>query len=422
MDFLKNMALPQSAEHIELLHYLLVLILFIFIPFISMIFGGTGLSLYLKRKEKKDLDENSRKLAKDLIEIVTINKNVGLILGLVPLFTIIIIFSQLFQTGDSTNLIYLGVSFLLLTIAMNYIYDYKNSFRYIGSVDLNSGKIGFIFVFFSLWCFVAGITIAVNYSDWQSAGFFGDLFSGVVIFRFISFIIVSFAVTGGGLLFGFFYMDRDKRDYDEEYENFVRKIGVRITFSSAVFIPFLIFINLLIFPNDSLSTSVFVYVILGLFFIFLGFHFLYMLISKASSKFTALLFFTILFTILTVIISDQLVISNSTKVNSAGLAFRYEEILSELKGETGPVELNGEEIYNIKCGSCHKFDRKLVGPPHNDVVPKYFGKETQLVAFIRNPGRVDPDFPAMPNPGLKPAEAKAVADYVLQIVKENLGQ
>jgi len=95
MDFLKNIALPQSAEHIELLHYLLVLILFIFIPFISMIFGGTGLSLYLK----KDLDENSRKLAKDLIEIVTINKNVGLILGLVPLFTIIIIFSQLFQTG-----------------------------------------------------------------------------------------------------------------------------------------------------------------------------------------------------------------------------------------------------------------------------------------------------------------------------------
>ncbi len=149
MDFLKNIALPQSAEHIELLYYLLVLVLFIFIPFISMIFGGTGLSLYLKRKEKNDLDENSRKLAKDLIELVTVNKNVGLILGLVPLFTTIIIFSQLFQTGDSTNLIYLGVSFLLLTVAMNFIYDYKNSFRYLSNVDLSSGKIGFVFVFFS---------------------------------------------------------------------------------------------------------------------------------------------------------------------------------------------------------------------------------------------------------------------------------
>ncbi|MCH7974410.1 MAG: cytochrome C [Bacteroidetes bacterium] len=79
-------------------------------------------------------------------------------------------------------------------------------------------------------------------------------------------------------------------------------------------------------------------------------------------------------------------------------------------------------MYNIKCGSCHKFDRKLVGPPHNEVVPKYFDKETQLVAFIRNPARVDPNFPAMPNLGLKPAEAKAVADYVLQKVKENLEQ
>jgi len=217
-------------------------------------------------------------------------------------------------------------------------------------------------------------------------------------------------------------MDRDKRNYDEEYENFVRKIGVRITFSAAVFIPFLIFINLLIFPADSLSTSVFVYVILGLFFIFLGYHFLYMLISKASSKFTALLFFTILFTILTVIISDQLVISNSTKVNSAALAFRYEEILSELKGEKGLVELNGEEIYNIKCGSCHKFDVKLVGPPHNEVVPKYFDNENQLTAYIRNPSKIDPKYPPMPNPGLRPNEAKAVADYVLRKVKENIEQ
>ena len=102
------------------------------------------------------------------------------------------------------------------------------------------------------------------------------------------------------------------------------------------------------------------------------------------------------------------------------LAVKYDELLTELKGEDIEVELNGEEIYKVRCESCHKFDIKLVGPPHNEVVPKYFGKKELLLAFIKNPTRVDETYPPMPNPGLKPAEAKAVADYVLEQVKKNV--
>jgi cytochrome c len=158
---------------------------------------------------------------------------------------------------------------------------------------------------------------------------------------------------------------------------------------------------------------------IGLILLFLAYHFLYMIYIKFSSKYVALLYFTLLFMILTVIIGDQLIISNSTKVHSATLALNYDEILKELKGEAGPVEINGEDIYNVKCASCHKFDRKLVGPPHNEVVPKYFGKEAQLVAFIKNPTKIDPEYPPMPNPGLRPNEAKAVVDYILKKVKED---
>ncbi len=79
MEFLKDIALPQSAEHIQLLHYMLILILFLFIPFISAVFGGTALSVFYKKKEKIDLDENCRKFSQDIIELVTVNKNVGFI-------------------------------------------------------------------------------------------------------------------------------------------------------------------------------------------------------------------------------------------------------------------------------------------------------------------------------------------------------
>ena len=126
--------------------------------------------------------------------------------------------------------------------------------------------------------------------------------------------------------------------------------------------------------------------------------------------------------IFTVIISDQLIINNSTKVQSAILATKYDVILNELKGEDTVLEISGEEIYKVKCAACHSFDNKIVGPPHNEVVPKYIGKEQQLISFIRNPVKIDPNYPPMPNPGLEPNEAKAVAEYILKQVKQNIGK
>ena len=89
MEFLKNIALPQSADHIQLLHYLLVLVLFLFIPFIGTLFGGTALSLYFKRLGKRKNDERYARFSRYIIENVTINKSVGIILGIIPLLTAI---------------------------------------------------------------------------------------------------------------------------------------------------------------------------------------------------------------------------------------------------------------------------------------------------------------------------------------------
>ena len=87
MEFLKNIALPQSAEHIELLHLLLIIVLFLFVPFICSIFGGTALSLYFKRRSRKSGDERYGRLSKEVMEIVTINKSVGFIYCNINLFS-----------------------------------------------------------------------------------------------------------------------------------------------------------------------------------------------------------------------------------------------------------------------------------------------------------------------------------------------
>jgi len=42
-----------------------------------------------------------------------------------------------------------------------------------------------------------------------------------------------------------------------------------------------------------------------------------------------------------------------------------------------------------------------------------------LVDFVMNPVKKNPEYPSMPNQGLKPNEAKAVAEYILKVYSEN---
>ena len=447
MEFLKNIALPQSAEHIELLHMMLILVLFLFIPFVCSIFGGTALSLYFKRLGRKSGDDRYNKLSKEIMEFVTISKSVGFILGIVPLFTAILIFSQIFQNSDNSHLEYFGYTLVLVGVALILIYSFRYSlsfnmiFKSFGNqsaedkeaqrdyikfseeskkISEKAGIYGIIFLFLSLWFFAAGISTSMFGNMWTSAGLLGTLFSSIVIIRLLLLIVVSFMLAGGAVLFGFFYVNSDKYEGEGEYGKFVRAKILGATIIPAILLPVFLFVNLVIVPGNLLSGAMFVYVVLGLILLFLAYHFLYAIFTKFSSKFTALLFFTLLFLVLLIIINDQFVIRNSTRINSAKLSVQYDKILADLKGESGPVKLNGEEIYKVRCMACHRFDTKLVGPPHNEVVQKYFGKENQLISFIRNPVKVNPAYPPMPNPGLKPNEAKAVAEYLLKQVKENI--
>jgi cytochrome c len=135
---------------------------------------------------------------------------------------------------------------------------------------------------------------------------------------------------------------------------------------------------------------------------------------KNDYRFGSLIFFVLILAMVSFLIKDQKAMTSATEKHSMVLSTEYDRILAELKGEGTVAVLSGKEIYDVRCASCHKFDQKLVGPAHNDVLPKYVGKEAQLVAFIRNPGKIDPAYPPMPNPGLKPQEADAVAKYLLE--------
>jgi mono/diheme cytochrome c family protein len=72
----------------------------------------------------------------------------------------------------------------------------------------------------------------------------------------------------------------------------------------------------------------------------------------------------------------------------------------------------GEETFTKVCMQCHRFEEKLVGPPLKTVLGKYDAES--LKAFILSPTKKDPAYPPMPNPGLTPSQAAAVAAYELE--------
>ena len=441
MDFLDKLVLPQSAEHIELLHYMLILILALFVPFISIIFGGTFASIHYGKKFRKTKTLYYKKFSKDIIEYVSVNNGVGVILGLVPLLAAILIFAQLLHTAQIQTVSFLALSFAFLLVSLFMIYTYRYSMmlsNVIESVNLNTnidkdaeedyrkikakssylslnyGKSGLVILFIGIWFYVAAITSATTFTSWNFPGFITSLAAPKVLLNLLIFIAFAFALTNAAILFIHLYWNDSKKDEDASYTKFVKDTASKAGLKASIILPVLIALNLFSFPETNLSGSIFVYAVVSILLIFLAYHFFYMIQIKNDYRFGSLIFFILILASVAFIIKDQKAMTNATKTHSLVLSTEYDKILADLKGEGTVAVLNGKELYDVRCASCHKFEQKLVGPAHFDVLPKYVGKEAQLVAFIRNPVKVDPAYPPMPNPGLKPQEADAIAKYLLE--------
>ncbi|HSD64764.1 MAG TPA: cytochrome c, partial [Ignavibacteriaceae bacterium] len=148
-------------------------------------------------------------------------------------------------------------------------------------------------------------------------------------------------------------------------------------------------------------------------------HFIYSMIKYAKVNYSGPVFFVILLTLFVLIIKDQTLLRNSTEVQTAVMNVKYEEMMAKLTGaDKVNKAISGEQIYKNICSSCHSFDHKVVGPPYKQTLPKYEGHIDQLISFIRNPVKKNPDYPPMPNPGLTPVEADSIAHYIMATYKK----
>lgn len=442
MNFFDSVVLPQSAEHIELLHYLMILIQFLFIPFLSVILVGTFLSLMYRKKGLKENNSLFIQFSKDVLETISVSKSLGAALGFLPVITSILIYAQLLHKSNSSALVILIVALPLVVLGflLTYTFKYylslnelfieveqtsqldtevKNKVGKFGFTSnrlaVRSGLIGLAFLAVGSWYYISAVSSAVLTDFWKTGSQVSILFSLQSIVSFIQFLLLAFALTGGAILFGFFYWEGSKKDISEEYKSFVKKISLTMILVSLILLPAVLFVNNLLLPQNTLSGAIFIYLIIALLLIFICYHLLYAISKTSNLKLSGQLFFILLFVVLALLIKDQMAMSNSTKMHSAVLSIEFDKYLAEMKGENiSTIKVRtGEEIFTVVCSACHKFDEKLVGPPYNQVLTKYEGKMDQLVGFILNPVKVDPAYPPMPNQGLRREEAKNIAEYIM---------
>ena len=441
MDFLKQIALPQSANQITVLHFVMSFVYIIFLPFVSYLFGAIVLSLYHGRKGRTLGDANAVSFSKDIIGNLLPTKSIIFLLGVVPYFAILFAYAQLLQNTPSiaVSVLTWGTGFfslagafaasyhsaLRLTSVLNEVHQHSeivDEFRSETSeAKRTSGKYALLFLSVSLFLLFAGTTLAAAPEYWESIGSVVQLFFSLeVLVRALQFILLSLTVASLGTLFFMFAWNGGAKDLTPAYAEYIKKHTLTVALITILLQPICIAAVVLLTPAGGLSGMFFAASILAVILFFFAIHFVYGMIKEFTPSYAGNAFFLVFVAVVFLILQETSAFATATRNNSAYLAYEFEKYHEELLTRMG-ISLKvvtGEDIFNAKCSACHEFGKKKVGPAYKDVLPKYEKDRAKLVSFVLNPQKMNPAFPPMPNQGLKPVEADSIAAYIMMMYKK----
>jgi len=426
MDFLNGFFLPPSADHLHLVKYLILLIYFIHIPFVSLLLGGTFFSIFFRLLAGHETESLYWKLSRDFIETLVFRKTAGIILGVLPILVLTLIEGQVFYDAEIYVVHFLFYTTILVALGITSVYFYQSTFRMADLhplLQLSSGLGGLLLLLVGYFIFSVNSALVLDPGRWATVT---DptkfLFSWNVIARFVHFICAAFAVSGVAMVFFFFNWKESQKETDESYGNTVLKIGGGIALTFTLLQPLLLFWNLITLPDPALSAAVFANTIIVLFLVLVICLLLIRLLKNAELRLGTNVFVLFVIALVFMIVSDHLAREKSIQNHTRLLVTRAEEISSEIEAErertrAASIEPDlavGATVFRNQCSACHGFEQKIVGPPYNAVLSKYQEDPEKLAEFIRNPYKVDESYPAMPKLGLSEKEIKSVVAYLFQ--------
>ncbi|MDP1677743.1 MAG: c-type cytochrome [Bacteroidota bacterium] len=441
MDFLKQIALPQSEAQIGVLHFVLNVIYLILLPFISYLFGALVLSLYTNRRGRISGGQYDLRFSEEVITHILPTKNIVVLFGVVPFMALVFAYAQLLQSSAAISVSILTWGAILFAAAAAFASSYQSSTKLSGVLNSiskpndeietyrsamietrqTSGKYALIFLSFAVYFLIAGTSLASQPDQWLTVSSIVQLFLSLEVWvKVVQFLLLSLTIASLGTVYFTYSWQGGKKNIDNGYSNHVKKTALPIGLLSLLAQPVFVVLSIVLLPVSALSGLVFLSAFFIIFFVFITSHFVYGMIKEFKNGYAGNAFYSFFLVLLFIVVQTTSSLSSSTQKHSALVAYHYDKVHEELLAMMGigVVSMTGEEIFGAKCSACHEFGAKKVGPAYKEVLPKYENDRAKLLSFVLNPQKMDPAFPPMPNQGLKPAEADSISAYIMLMYKQ----
>jgi len=448
MNFLNDLVIPESIEHLRLLRYLLVLVTIFFVTYASIALIASTFSAFFDRSGRKNGIKLHSRFAQDLADLAAPGKGVIYSIGVLPLFTAILIYAQLLYGTDVGITSYLVISAVFYFFGFYFLYGYKRSFHLdsifttfqnlstsksggvhpdvvkdVESYEHNAatsrkygGRRSAILLWIGTWIFVGATRLSFTPERWTKSSLLSAIFSVDTIWSLIHYTVTALVITGAAVLFFFFKLEKGIAiSADDSYRSFVKKHTLPVSLVAVALEPVLIFFEILNLPQSGISNLTFASACIGMFIALLVLLFFYSMLKDSSANLGSYAFVSVVGLVFAWAAKDEMALHYATRNQNQVIVKRYEAMFASLNPNTAQPVISGEDIYNGRCSACHRFDIKLVGPPYNQTLPNFVGKMDSLEDFIMNPRQAVPGYPPMPSQGLKPAEVKAVAEYIMGV-------
>lgn len=422
MDFLNIFAIPHSSQVLKLMEILFFIGFSILVSYLGYLFGSLIYStIYFFKATKKP---EHFLISKEYLQQCCRGFLPQFGLGFIPLLGVFYCLVQFLQKApkDFTIVFYstvlIFIAFIVISKILLRIYDKlsKDNFRFsILTIVMNFLSILSIFLsaYFTIGIYTFSVNSGLQFSGIEPLGFL----SFSVITRVLIFVAISIVLASLGYLFKTYSSDVITSKGGSLAND---ALASRLLSNTLIFgnlLPLFFFVNYLSTSKNLVTFQNFLLNILSLLTLLVSLILTYYSLKEKKATFARSSFVFSIISFALFFGSESTLLAVSNKVQEFRIArdyVVYHEKQLALAGRKTEVAVNGEEIYKSKCVACHQFDTKLVGPPHKEVLKKYENRKEDMVKFILNPVKVDPNYPPMPNQGIKPNEAKAVVDYMFE--------
>jgi cytochrome c len=423
-----DIPLPLPFDRV-MLQAVIVLLFLAHIIFINLMIGGAIFALVFEAIGRRRPDFDT--LAREITTTITVNKSLGVVLGVGPLLAINVLYTVYFYSANAlTGTMWISIV-PLVAGAFLIMYAYKYSWERLAHAKRRHMAIGAtgvaIFLFVPL-IFLTNINLMLFPDRWtQVKGFTSAMLLPNVLPRFLHFLLACLAVSA---LFMLGYFTRAGYPVESKFTHFDRP-GLRRMFYAIAFGATLLQLAagpLVLFTLPAKGVSIFLYVVISIGATFavamLGLMWWEILGPRQS---TGRYFVPIVALLMLTgsamgfgrhVYREEAIREHRVEMEKRTQDMAYRAAAAQWRASRGIVTETlplGQRVFRDSCSSCHMLERVLVGPSIREIAEIYTGDPDGIVRWTKAPGRKRTEFPAMPAFSFPDAHLRAAAEHMLEL-------